>query len=172
MKITAVPARHQGGRYGIDFLWNHAFGGWVVEGGGRTIYFAGDTGYDPKLFKEIGERFPHIDVAFVPIAPARPGPPNPNDVWGHVGPELALDIFADVKADYFAPIHFEAFFSNTERLEEPRRRLLAEVQKRGLQRRVLAWRTGQRLVWTAHGPQIWGADGPELGPHVAQAGAR
>lgn len=159
LKITAVPARHQGGRYGLDFLWNHAFGGWVVEGGGRTIYFAGDTGYHPTLFKEIGARFPHIDFAFIPIAPARSGPPNPDDKWGHVGPELALDIFADVKAAFFVPIHFEAFFSSSERLEEPRSRLMAEVHKRGLDDRVLAWRTGQRLVWTAQGPQLWGADG-------------
>lgn len=159
LKITAVPARHQGGRYGLDFLWNHGFGGWVVEGGGHTIYFAGDTGYDPKLFKEIGDRFPNIDLAFIPIAPVRTGPPNPNDRWGHVGPELALDIFADVKARYFVPIHFEAFFSSSERLEEPRRRLIAEVARRGLQKRVLAWHTGQRVVWTDAGPKLVG--GPE-----------
>ncbi len=168
MKITAVPARHQGGRYGLDFLWNHAFGGWVVEGGGRTIYFAGDTGYDPKLFKEIGERFPHIDLAFIPIAPARSGPPNPDDKWGHVGPELALDIFADVKAAYFVPIHFEAFFSSSEKFGEPRRRLMAEVERRGLQSRVLAWRTGQRLVWTAQGPRLRGPAAPPGMPIVAR----
>ena len=147
LKITAVPARHQGGRFGFDFLWNHACSGWVIEGAGRSIYFAGDTGYDREIFKEIGRRFPHLDVAFIPIAPARPGPPNPDDRWGHVGPELALDVFAEVGAKWMAPVHFEAFFSSDSRIDEPRRRLLAEADKRGLRDRVLAWHTGERLVF-------------------------
>jgi L-ascorbate metabolism protein UlaG (beta-lactamase superfamily) len=161
LRITAVPARHQGGRYGFDTLWNHACAGWVVEGAGRTVYFAGDTGYDRELFKEIGRRFPGIEVAFIPIAPARAGAPDPDDRWGHVGPELALDIFRDVGARYMAPIHFEAFFSTTSRFEEPRRRLVAEVEKRGLQGRVLAWHTGERLVFAAGGePLLVGAHRP------------
>jgi L-ascorbate metabolism protein UlaG (beta-lactamase superfamily) len=151
MRLTAVPARHQGGRGGLDFLWNHAYAGWVIEGAGRTVYFAGDTGYDPELFKEIGRRFPHIDLALIPIAPARPPPPRPHDAWGHVGPELALQVFEDVGARWMAPIHFESFFSSKARIEEPRERLLAEAARRGLSDRVIAWHTGDRLLVDAEG---------------------
>jgi L-ascorbate metabolism protein UlaG (beta-lactamase superfamily) len=149
-KITAVPARHQGGRYGFDALWNHAYTGYVIEAYGKRVFFAGDTGYDEKIFKEIGRRFPDIDVAFIPIAPAR-GDDGGFDRWGHVGPKRALDIFAEVGARYMVPIHFEAYFSSGEGFGEPRRRLLEEVQKRGLQERVFALRTGERFVDPAEG---------------------
>ena len=71
LRITAVPVRHQGGRYGIDSLWNHAYTGYLIEGAGRRVFFAGDTGYDPSMFREIAARFPGIDVAFIPISPVR-----------------------------------------------------------------------------------------------------
>ena len=154
LRITAVPARHQGGRFLVDFLWNHAYAGWVIQGAGRTVYFAGDTGYDPEIFKQVGKRFPGIDVAFIPIAPARKGAPDPADRWGHVGPELALDVFQDVGARWFVPVHFEAFFSAESRIEEPRQRMMAEADKRGLRSRVLAWHTGERLSFDDAGGRL------------------
>jgi len=144
LTITAVPARHQGGRYGIDALWNHAATGYVIEGAGRRVYFAGDTGYDPRIFREIGARFPGIDLAFIPIAPARPG--RSVDRWGHASPEEALDIFRDVGAAAMVPIHFEAYYSRGTDHGAPRRRLLAEVARRGLQDRVFALHTGERIA--------------------------
>src|SRR6266850_457008 len=57
LTITAVPVRHQGGRYGLDSLWNHAYTGYVIEGAGRRVFFAGDTGYDPHKFREVGARY-------------------------------------------------------------------------------------------------------------------
>src|SRR5256885_1404417 len=42
--ITPVPARHQGGRYGFDPLWNPACTGYGIQGFGRRIFFAGATG--------------------------------------------------------------------------------------------------------------------------------
>ena len=44
--------RHQGGRYGIDSLWNHAYTGYLIEGAGRRVFFAGDTGYDADKFRD------------------------------------------------------------------------------------------------------------------------
>jgi L-ascorbate metabolism protein UlaG (beta-lactamase superfamily) len=152
LTITAVPARHQGGRYGIDFLWNHAFTGYLIEGAGHRVFFAGDTGYDPDLFREIGRRFPGIEVAFIPIAPSR-GEEGARDRWGHVGPKGALDIFRDVGARYMVPIHFEAYFSAGERVGEPRSRLGDEVAHRHLDDRVFALRTGERFVLPEQGDQ-------------------
>src|SRR3954468_4965402 len=67
--ITAVPARHSGGRWGIDALWNHAFTGYVIEGAGHRVFFAGDTGYDPVIFKEIAAAFLESTS---PSSPSRP----------------------------------------------------------------------------------------------------
>jgi L-ascorbate metabolism protein UlaG (beta-lactamase superfamily) len=158
LTITAVPARHQGGRYGIDALWNHAATGYVIEGAGRRVYFAGDTGYDPRIFREIGARFPGIDLAFIPIAPARPG--RSVDRWGHASPEEALDIFRDVGAAAMVPIHFEAYYSRGTDHGAPRRRLLAEVARRGLEDRVFALHTGERIAVGDGAPKVLDDQGP------------
>jgi L-ascorbate metabolism protein UlaG (beta-lactamase superfamily) len=58
VRVTAVPASH------IAITR-----GFVVEAGGRTIYFAGDT-YYRGFMKEIGARFT-IDVALMPVSTFR-----------------------------------------------------------------------------------------------------
>jgi N-acyl-phosphatidylethanolamine-hydrolysing phospholipase D len=140
LRITAVPVRHSGGRYFVDTLWNHAASGYVIEGFGRTVFFAGDTGYDAKEFLEIGKRFPAIDLALIPIAPARGGNVN------HASPAEALRIFQDVGARYMIPIHFEAYHSTVVPIDEPRRVLEEEAGKDGLTERVYALRTGERWI--------------------------
>ena len=166
LTITAVPARHQGGRYGIDALWNHAACGYVIEGAGHRVYFAGDTGMDPGIFKEIARRFPGIEVAFLPIAPGR-GESGRPDHWGHVGPRGALEIFAEVGARYMVPIHFEAFFTSGEHVGDARRALAAEVAARGLQQRGFALRTGERFVLEPdRAPLVLG---PRPQPHLASS---
>ncbi|MFG2193453.1 MBL fold metallo-hydrolase [Streptomyces sp. NPDC048639] len=54
LTITAVPARHR--VYEVTF---------VVQGGGQTVYFAGDTLLVPEL-QELAGRFPDIDLLLVP----------------------------------------------------------------------------------------------------------
>jgi N-acyl-phosphatidylethanolamine-hydrolysing phospholipase D len=152
LRITAVPAKHQGGRYGVDALWNHAYAGYVIEGFGHRIFFAGDTGYDAHVFREIAERFPGIEIAFIPIAPGKKE--GGVDRWGHVNPRQALDIFTDVGARYMVPIHFEAYYSRGTDHGGPRRDLLANVQSRHLEDRVFALRTGERIVLASSGPVV------------------
>jgi L-ascorbate metabolism protein UlaG (beta-lactamase superfamily) len=152
LRITAVPAKHQGGRYGVDALWNHAYAGYVIEGFGHRIFFAGDTGYDAHLFREIAERFPGIEIAFIPIAPGKKE--GGVDRWGHANPRQALDIFTDVGARYMVPIHFEAYYSRGTDHGGPRRDLLANVQSRHLEDRVFALHTGERIVLASSGPVV------------------
>ena len=140
LTITAVPVAHAGGRFALDALWNHAYTGYVIEGDGHTVFFAGDTGWDEKKFLAIRERFPHIEVAFIPIAPARGGNKN------HANPHEAVEIFQAVGARFMVPIHYEAYFSSLVPYDEPRRLLTAEVHKQGLTDRVFALHTGERLI--------------------------
>ena len=140
VRITAVPVVHAGGRYLVDSFWNKSFAGYIIEAAGRTVFFAGDTGYDKLAFKEIARRFPSIDVALIPIAPARGGNAN------HASPEEAVRIFEEVGARYMIPIHFEAYGSMAVPYGEPREQLFASVQQHRLSGRVFALYTGERLI--------------------------
>lgn len=106
--ITQVPVKHSGWRYAIDAGWmKRAFCGWVFEWNGVTVYFSGDTGYDPVHFKETRRRFPHIDLALLAIAPVEP---RQTQASQHMGPKEALDAFAALGAEVMIPMHYDTFW--------------------------------------------------------------
>jgi L-ascorbate metabolism protein UlaG (beta-lactamase superfamily) len=110
-RLTAVPAAHWGGRLGFDGAWGYNYGGWVLESGGHTVYFAGDTGWNPAYFQEIAARFPHIEVALIPIGPVWSREAGASRMTRHhVNPAQALEAFQILKADYFVPIHYGSFY--------------------------------------------------------------
>jgi N-acyl-phosphatidylethanolamine-hydrolysing phospholipase D len=109
IKITAVPARHFGGRWLIDNLWDgDPYTGYVIQYKDVTVYFAGDTGYQKSAFKEIGSKF-NIDIALLPVGPSK-GPNNPV----HINPTEAVDTFLDLKAKLLIPMHFGTFYRDME----------------------------------------------------------
>jgi L-ascorbate metabolism protein UlaG (beta-lactamase superfamily) len=55
LTVTAAPARHA--VYEITF---------VISGGGRSVYFAGDTMLIPEL-RTLPDRFPRFDAALLPV---------------------------------------------------------------------------------------------------------
>lgn len=105
IKVTSVYAQHWGGRYGVDgYVWgDNAFTGYVIEYNGMTVYFAGDTGYDPVKFKKIGEMF-NIDLALIPIGPCADC--RQCGTYNHVFPPDAFKIFTDIKAKWMIPVHY------------------------------------------------------------------
>ena len=139
VKITAVPARHQGGRWMIDSFFRPA-NGYIIEGEGGTVYFAGDTARKND-FTQIGRRF-HIDLALLPI-----GAYSPRWImkWGHIGPGDALDVFSELQAECMVPIHWGVFKLSLEPLAEPVIKLEALAAERNLQGRVILLRPGE--VW-------------------------
>lgn len=150
LTITSVPASHFGGRYGFDALVNESYAGYVIEGHGRRLFFAGDTGYHPELFREIGRRFPGIELALVPIAPYRPGRIG-SPV--HATPIEALAIFRDLGAEHMIPIHYEHYFTQFGGgYDRPRTELERAIAQEGLQGRVHALRTGE--LWRPAGASV------------------
>jgi len=118
LAITFVPARHWSRRH-IGDTNRSAWGGFVVEGGGTTIYHAGDTGWFDG-FAAIAARFPAIDLALLPIGAYEPA-------WfmerHHMNPEQAIDALAVLGARAMAPMHWGAFQLTDEPLKEPVERL-------------------------------------------------
>jgi N-acyl-phosphatidylethanolamine-hydrolysing phospholipase D len=108
LRVTAVPVQHFNGRYGFDAAWMGTLGytGYVIQYKDYTVFFAGDTGYNPEMFKEIGRRF-KIDLAIIPIAPGSSGGMGSRV---HANPRGALEIFKDVDAKYMLPMHFGTLF--------------------------------------------------------------
>jgi L-ascorbate metabolism protein UlaG (beta-lactamase superfamily) len=139
---TCVPAHHWSQRTPSDRnrrLW----GGWVVAGRERRLYFAGDTAYFAG-FKEIGARLGPIDVAALPI-----GTYLPKVIMkpGHLDPREALDAFADLRARVMVPIHYGTFDLAEEPLEEPPRLLEQMARERAVADRVWILKHGETRGW-------------------------
>jgi N-acyl-phosphatidylethanolamine-hydrolysing phospholipase D len=138
--FVCTPAQHSSGRYLHDQnkrLWSS----WVVESGGRRVFFAGDTGYSPA-FREIAKLGP-IDLALVPIGGYSGFKRHPN----HVNPEEAVQVFEDVGGRLMVPMHWGTFDLNREPPDEPPTRLLAEALRRGVEDRMAILSPGQTINW-------------------------
>jgi len=151
VRITAVPASHGDGRYGID-LWRHrAHTGWVIQLGDRTVYFAGDTGYVPAQAQALAARF-RIDVALIPVGPA--GRAHWIERWRakvHANPDDALALFRDTGARFMVPIHYGTFFGSPDR-ERPL--VLAAIARAHLADRVRAIGIGATAVFAGYSTRV------------------
>ena len=118
LRITFVPSRHWSRRRPWDTNRSH-WGGFVVEGGGRSVWHAGDTAWF-RGFDEIGARFPRLDAAILPIGAYEPA-------WfmedHHLNPEQAGRAFLASGARAMVPMHWGAFQLTDEPLCEPVERL-------------------------------------------------
>jgi L-ascorbate metabolism protein UlaG (beta-lactamase superfamily) len=136
--LTLVPSHHWCQRTPWDTnrrLW----GGWVLAGRARRVYFAGDTAYFDG-FKEIAARLGPIDVAALPI-----GAYLPTVIMkpSHLDPGQALDAFADLRARVMVPMHFGTFDLAEEPLEEPPRLLEQQARARAVADRVWMLKHGE-----------------------------
>lgn len=142
--VTAVPVNHVGFRYAYDGVWmTESFTGWVFRAEGVTVFFAGDTAYDPQYFKGIRERFPTIDLALIPIAPIGPRSFMRRT---HVDPEEALSILEDTGAKTMVPIHYDTFVNSTDQPGEALRELHRAARARGLEERLTVLPPGEVRV--------------------------
>jgi len=140
--LTLVPTHHWSQRTPWDMnrrLW----GGWVISGRERRLYFAGDTAYFDG-FKDIAARLGPFDVAALPIgAYLPPVIMKP----GHLDPGQALEAFVDLRARVMVPIHFGTFDLADEPLDEPPRLLAQLAGERRLLERVWILKHGETRVW-------------------------
>ncbi|HEY3496304.1 MAG TPA: MBL fold metallo-hydrolase, partial [Polyangiaceae bacterium] len=144
LRITAVPVRHVGFRYGVDGAWmTTSYTGYVVEYRGKSVYFGGDTGYG-RGFRETAERFPHLDLALLPIAPI-----EPRDFMCrvHLDPHDAVLAFLDLKARYLVPMHFDTFLNSDDDFGAAPRELERVVKAQRLEDKLVLLAPGQQRVF-------------------------
>ncbi len=123
LEIFAVPAKHWSKRWAFG-IEDTGWGGFVVKAPTGAIYFAGDTGYHEEYFKEIGKRFPQIDLALIPI-----GAYYPQQIFGryHVDPREAVVIHKEVGSKKSIGMHWGVFKLTQEPLQEPPQLLAKEL---------------------------------------------
>ncbi len=130
-QVHLVPVQHWSAR-GFGDRMQTLWGGYVIDAGGRRAFFAGDTGYSPVIFKEIGERLGPIDLALIPIGGYEPR-------WFmskmHVNPEEAVQIALDLKARRSLGIHWGTFQLTDEPLDQAVTDLDAALRTHGLTER-------------------------------------
>lgn len=114
MTFRLLPAQHWSKRT----IWDtnqRLWGSWLIEGEGRKVFFAGDSGYFPG-FKEFGNKFGPIEAALLPIGGYEPR-------WFmekyHLNPEEAVKAFLDLKAKILFPLHWGVFDLTDEPLGFP-----------------------------------------------------
>jgi L-ascorbate metabolism protein UlaG (beta-lactamase superfamily) len=138
LSISYVPARHWSRRR-VGDTNRSAWGGFVVVGGGTTLYHAGDTGWFSG-FEAIAQRFPAIDMALLPIgayAPAWFMEPH------HMNPEQAIEALVVLKARAMVPMHWGTFQLTDEPLREPVERLLRAWELRRPEARLQVLAVGE-----------------------------
>ncbi len=127
--LTCVPAWHFSNRGLFDrntTLW----GGFVLQGPGGTVYFAGDTGFGP-FFHDIARKFPEIRLALLPIGAYRPR-------WFmspvHMGPDEAVETHLILKPHRSVGIHFGTFAQADDGDTEPVELLNETLDRKGIAR--------------------------------------
>jgi L-ascorbate metabolism protein UlaG (beta-lactamase superfamily) len=105
IKVTAVFALHQGGRYGMDsYTWNvPGCTGYIFEYKGITVFYGGDTTYDEYAYRHLGNTF-DINLAIIPVGPCRDC--ETDGSYYHLASLGALKVFDHLKADYMIPVHY------------------------------------------------------------------
>ncbi|MEN8243416.1 MAG: MBL fold metallo-hydrolase [Thermodesulfobacteriota bacterium] len=128
IQLTALPAVHFSGR-GMGDRNETLWCSWAIQSAAGNIFFAGDTGYSPTLFKGIGQQFRGFDIAIVPI-----GAYDPANVMQpvHTNPEEAIQMANDVKADLIIPSHWGTIILTDEPPFEPLERYRAYANKNGI----------------------------------------
>ncbi|KAL7660441.1 hypothetical protein ACMYSQ_003319 [Aspergillus niger] len=147
--ISCLPCQHTSARTPFDkatTLW----ASWSVSSGGKSVYFAGDTGYRsvpyvPKevddwgadyadlpvcaAFKEIGEFRGPFDLGLIPIGAYRP-----RHVLStvHSNPYDAVEIFKDTRCKKAIGIHWGTWAVAEEDVMEPPSLLKDALVKSGL----------------------------------------
>jgi L-ascorbate metabolism protein UlaG (beta-lactamase superfamily) len=148
VKVTFVPAQHFSAR-GLHDRRRSLWGGYVIESGGRLIYFGGDTGYAPH-FLEIKARLGAPDIALLPIGAYEPR-------WFiariHMNPAEAVRAHLDLGARHSVGMHFGTFQLTSEPIDQPQADLKLALSHSGISDRdFVTLNEGETRIWRVAAP--------------------
>jgi L-ascorbate metabolism protein UlaG (beta-lactamase superfamily) len=129
IEVHAVPTQHwsaRGARDRMHALW----ASFVFKVTSKTIYAVGDSGLgDGRIFREVGQRFPNIDMALLPIGAYEPR-------WfmrdQHMNPDDAVQAFEFCGTKRALGHHWGTFQLTNEAIDAPRLELAAALAARNI----------------------------------------
>jgi L-ascorbate metabolism protein UlaG (beta-lactamase superfamily) len=105
LQITLTQSQHWSSRTAFDrnmTLW----GGFIIQSQEKTLYFAGDTGFNASIFDSIGQTWGPIDLAMLPIGAYKPR-------WfmqaSHMDPSEAVRAHQLLKSKLSLAMHHRCF---------------------------------------------------------------
>jgi L-ascorbate metabolism protein UlaG (beta-lactamase superfamily) len=126
--ITLTPARHWCRRR-IGATNHRLWGGFFLRVRTQHAYFAGDSGYEPDLFKTIGRRLGPPDLAMIPIGAYEPR-------WfmqtAHMNPAESVQVHRDLGARRSIAMHWGCWHLTDEGRLDPPRALAAALSAAGI----------------------------------------
>ncbi|XP_063691063.1 N-acyl-phosphatidylethanolamine-hydrolyzing phospholipase D-like [Bolinopsis microptera] len=121
LTFTCLPAQHWSMRIapGIDMNYS-LWCGWRVMSSEKNVYFAGDTGYNNRIFRQIGNHCGPFDLSLIPI-----GAYEPREYLKcqHVNPEEAVKVHDEVNSKLSLGIHWGTLRQGKEHYLAPPRDL-------------------------------------------------
>ena len=132
--ITAFPVKHWGARKQHDTY--RGYNGYLLEGGGRRIIFAGDTAMTEN-FANL-RQYGAIDIAIMSIGAYDPW------IQSHCTPEQAVEMADAAGARFIVPVHHQTFRLGFEPFREPIQRFEAALSK--TRERIALREIGQTFV--------------------------
>lgn len=125
LKFICAPARHFSGR-AISDRFSTLWASWIIQGGGKNIYFSGDSGYGSH-FKTIGDKYGPFDFAMMECG-------QYDERWHeiHMMPEETAVAAVDLNAKTFMPIHWGAFVLALHTWKDPIDRVTKKATELGI----------------------------------------
>jgi len=129
IKVSAYPSQHWSARSLFD-RFETLWASWRVELGSFSFWFAGDTGYNERLFNELGETIPPVNLSFIPI-----GAYSPRAFMKdyHLNPEEAVLVHKHIKTNKSIGMHWGTYPLTVEDPVEPPNRLKRAVTRADLE---------------------------------------
>lgn len=147
VRFAFTPAQHFSGRGlrdGNRTLW----GSWVIDDGGKRVFFSGDSGYFAG-FAEIGRRFGPFDLTLMET-----GAYNVQWPYVHMQPEQTVQAHRDLRGGWLLPIHNGTFDLAMHAWYEPFERVLRVAGEHGIE--VATPVMGERVdIGAPHAGERW-----------------
>ena len=128
LTFSCLPAQHWSIRNLYDRNWT-LWCGWGIKSDERNVYFAGDTGYNSRIFNEIGHHNGPFDLSLIPI-----GAYEPREMlkFQHVNPDEAVKVHCEVKSKLSLGIHWGTFQLGYEHYMKPKQDLDDALKNQGV----------------------------------------